>query len=131
VSSLPGWRHPPGQGGHNKRNRKRTRINASLWNPIKPRKLIDSNTRLYPNTQLGNQQKHKKSSKEENTLNKIPPPTGGNPAIRTSHMHLGHSYEIFRVLCTDSIKKLCSILLNSLAMHMGSLMQMKNDTAKK
>jgi len=64
---------------------------------------IDSNTRLYPKTQTGNQQKHKNSNKEENTHNTIPP-TGGNAATRTSHMYLGHSYEIFIILRTDSTK---------------------------
>jgi len=61
----------------------------------------------------------------------LSPPPRGNPAVRTSHMHLGHSYEIFIILRTDSTKNCVPSILISFVMHKGSLMQMKNNTAKK
>ena len=55
----------------------------------------------YPNWKPAETQKQQQRGEHTQYNN---PPTGDNPAIRTSHMHLGHSYEIFIVLRTDSTK---------------------------
>ena len=68
-------KHPPGQGeGHQQKGTESGPvINARQWTPIKkPRKLIDSNTRLETsiNTKIAAMGKH-----TENNTPPLPPPT--------------------------------------------------------